>query len=80
MLRLSPLLYSLFTHHCTANISNTPLIKFADDKTVIGLITKSDHRNEIELLAKWSNDNNLILNIVRTRELIVDFGKCRNLK
>ena len=39
---LSPLLYSLFTHDCVAkHISNT-IIKFADDTTVVGLITDND--------------------------------------
>ena len=77
---LSPLLYSLFTHDCTANIPNSILIKFADDITVIGLIINDDeshYRNEIELLV---NDNNNILNIDKTKELIVDFRKCINMK
>ncbi|KAI3368381.1 hypothetical protein L3Q82_008082 [Scortum barcoo] len=36
---LSPLLYSLFTHDCVATHSSNTIIKFADDTTVIGLIT-----------------------------------------
>ena len=62
---------------------NSTLLKYADDITVIGMITdddESDYRNEIELLVKWSNDNNLILAVDETKELIVDFRKCRNLK
>ena len=50
---------------------------------MIGLIIdddQSDYRNECELLVKWSNDNNLILNVDKTKELIVDFRKCRHLK
>ncbi|KAI3371511.1 hypothetical protein L3Q82_024097, partial [Scortum barcoo] len=35
----TPLLYSLFTHDCVANHSSNTIIKFADDTTVIGLIT-----------------------------------------
>ena len=46
---LSPLLYSLFTHDCMARHgSNT--IKFADDTTVVGLITDNDktaYREEV---------------------------------
>ena len=41
---------------------------------------KSDYHNEIELLLKWSNDNNPILNVGKTKELSVDYRKCRNLK
>ncbi len=41
---LSPLLYSLYTHDCTATHSSSSnvIVKFADDTTVIGLITDSD--------------------------------------
>ncbi|KAI3354999.1 hypothetical protein L3Q82_004799 [Scortum barcoo] len=39
---LSPLLYSLFTHDCVATHSSNTIIKFADDTTVIGLITGDD--------------------------------------
>ncbi|KAI3372497.1 hypothetical protein L3Q82_022696, partial [Scortum barcoo] len=39
---LSPLLYSLFTHDCVATHSSNYIIKFADDTTVIGLITGDD--------------------------------------
>jgi hypothetical protein len=35
----SPLLYSLFSHYCVAvHDTNTVITKFADDKTVVGLI------------------------------------------
>ena len=50
---------------------------------MIGLITyddESDHRNEIELLVKWSNDNSLILNVDKTTEFIMDFRIRRNFK
>ena len=62
---------------------NSTLIKFADDIAVNISIIKddeSDYHNEIEQLVKWSNDNNLILNVNKTKELIVDFRQCRNLK
>ena len=63
---LSPLLYSLFTHDCSAHMPNSSLIKFADDITVIDLSIDNDecdYHNEIELLVKWSNDNSLILHV-----------------
>ena len=80
---LSPLLYQLFTHDCSAHMSSSKLIKFADDITAIGMIInddESDYRNEIELLVKWNNDNNIILNVDKPGELIADFRKCRNYK
>ena len=39
---LSPLLYSLFTHDCMARHDSNTIIKFADDTTVVGLITNND--------------------------------------
>ena len=62
---------------------NSTFIKFADDISMIGLIInikESDYHNKIELLVKWSKDNNLILNVDKTKELIVDFSKYINLK
>jgi hypothetical protein len=62
---LSPLLYSLFTHDCTArNDSDT---KFADDTTVVGLITDNNetaYREEVRDLALWCQDNKLYLNVI----------------
>ena len=37
---LSPLLYALFTHGCVAMHASNSIIKFADDTTVVGMITK----------------------------------------
>jgi hypothetical protein len=39
---LSPLLYSLFTHDCVAKHDSNTIIKFADNTTVLGLITDND--------------------------------------
>ena len=36
------LLYSLFTHDCVAKHTSNSIIKFADDTTVVGLITNND--------------------------------------
>ncbi|MCJ8742393.1 hypothetical protein PDJAM_G00081580 [Pangasius djambal] len=75
---LSPFLYSLFTHDCKPVYGSNSIIKFADDTTVIGLISdnnESDYRAEVEHLAAWCADNNLLLNTSKTKELIVDFRK-----
>jgi hypothetical protein len=39
---LSPLLFSLFTHDCMARHDSNIIIMFADDTTVVGLITDND--------------------------------------
>ncbi len=61
---LSPLLYSLYTHDCTATHSSNVIVKFADDTTVIGLITDNDetaYREEVSTLTKWCQENHLSL-------------------
>ncbi|KAJ8336123.1 hypothetical protein SKAU_G00394660 [Synaphobranchus kaupii] len=75
---LSPLLYSLYTHDCTATFDSNTIVKFADDTAVIGLITNNDERaylEEMRLLTQWCQENNLHLNISKTKEMLVDFGR-----
>ncbi|KAK3516038.1 hypothetical protein QTP70_002514 [Hemibagrus guttatus] len=58
--------------------TTTPLLKFADDTTVIGLIQdshESAYRQEVEQLAAWCSVNNLGLTTLRTVEMIVDFRR-----
>jgi gmma-aminobutyric acid receptor subunit gamma/cGMP-dependent protein kinase 2 len=69
---LSPLLYFLFTHDCKT------VIKFADDTTVVDLITFNDetvYREEVRDLVVCCQDNNLSLNMIKTKEMIVDYRK-----
>ena len=57
--------------------SNT-IIKSADNTTVVGLITDNDetaYREEVRDLAVWCQDNNLSLNVIKTKEMIVDYRK-----
>ena len=73
---LSPLLYSLFTHDCTARHDSNTIIKFADYTTVVGLITDNDgtaYREEVSDLAVWCQVINLSLNVIKTKEMIVGY-------
>lgn len=75
---LSPLLYSLYTHDCTPLHQSNIFVKFADDTTVVGLISRGDesaYRNEVEQLSSWCKANNLLLNTSKTKELIIDFRR-----
>ena len=75
---LSPMFYSLFTHDCLSCHVGTKILKFADDTTVIGLIKYSDeseYRDQVNKLISWCNDNNLELNVNKTKEMIVDFRR-----
>ncbi|KAK1787685.1 hypothetical protein P4O66_016178, partial [Electrophorus voltai] len=75
---LSPLLYSLYTYDCAATSSSTIIVKFADDTIVMGLISDNDERayqEGIKHLENWFQENNLLLNVSKTKELIVDCSK-----
>ena len=79
---LSPLLYTLFTHDCCSSSPSNLIVKFADDTTVLGLITGNDetsYRREAERLVEWCGDHNLVLNTSKTKEVIIDFRRARHL-
>ena len=61
---LSPLLFTLLTHDCTALHASNHIIKFPDYRTVVCLIDKNDessYREEVEQLITWCKVNNLSL-------------------
>lgn len=61
---LSQLLFTLLTHDFTTLYSSNKIIKFADDTTVVGLISRGDesaYRKEMEQLPVWCKSNNLLL-------------------
>ncbi len=75
---LSPLLFSLYTNNCTSKDPSVKLLKLADDTTLIGLIQDVDesaYRQEVKELAVWCSLNNLVLNMLKTVEMIVDFRR-----
>ncbi|XP_058613140.1 uncharacterized protein LOC131528177 [Onychostoma macrolepis] len=59
----------------TAKFSSNHIIKFADDTTVVGLISNNDethYREEVAQLAKWCGTNNLSLNVSKTKEVVME--------
>ncbi|KAI3355174.1 hypothetical protein L3Q82_017873 [Scortum barcoo] len=55
---------------------------FADDTAVVGRIAnndESDYRQEVEHLEGWCRQNNLCINVKKTKEMIVDFRRGRHL-
>ena len=75
--KISPLLYSIFTHDCLSLYDNCMVVKFADDTTVAGLIrnSESEYRNQVSALVEWCSENDLELNVKKTKEIIVDFRR-----
>ncbi len=79
---LSPLLFTLLTHDCTPSHNSNRFIKFADDMTVVDLISNRDetnYRSEVSRLDGWCSDNNLSLNVEKTKEIVVDFRRVHSL-
>lgn len=73
---LSPLMYSLFTSDCVSKRTSTSNTKFADDTTVAGLISdddESEYRDYIDWFVSYCEGNNLELNVLKTKEIIIDF-------
>uniref|UniRef100_A0A8C1GTL4 Reverse transcriptase domain-containing protein n=1 Tax=Cyprinus carpio TaxID=7962 RepID=A0A8C1GTL4_CYPCA len=75
---LSPLLFTLLTHDCTSSHNSNLFIKYADDTTVVVLISNRDetnYRSEVSRLPGWCSDNNLSLNMEKMKEIVVDFRR-----
>lgn len=72
---LGPLLYGLFTYECVPSQSNTSVSRFADNITVIGLITGGEeiaYSEEVAQLVPCCQENNLSLNAEKTKEMIIE--------
>ena len=75
---LSPQLYSFFTYDCTADDESSIIVKFADDTTLGGFIVNDDeagYRQQVQKLVDRCESNNLMLNVQKTKEMIIDFKK-----
>ncbi len=75
---LSPLLFTLLTNDCTVKFRSNLIIKFANDTSVVGLISNNDethYRGEVAQLDEWCGANNLSLNVEKTKEVVMDFRR-----
>ena len=75
---LSPFLFTIYTNSCKlSNKKDLHLIKFADDTSLQGMIheDESSYRDAVIEFTSWCRDNFLILNVKKTKELIIDFRK-----
>ncbi|KAK3521947.1 hypothetical protein QTP70_020048, partial [Hemibagrus guttatus] len=54
--------------------------KFADDTTMVGLMSKNDesaYREEVQRLTAWCKSNNLSLNVEKMKEMVADFRRAQ---
>jgi len=61
---ISPQLYSLYTHDCVAKSNSNTTVN--DEKAYL---------EEVANLSLWCQDNSLMLNVSKTKQLIVDFRR-----
>jgi len=76
---LSALLFILYTNDLHAHSPNCYVLKYADDTAIIGLLSgenETSYLEEINKCIEWCDQNNLLLNATKTKELIIDFRKC----
>ncbi|KAK3543080.1 hypothetical protein QTP70_010531 [Hemibagrus guttatus] len=60
--------------------SSNHIVKFTDDTTVLGLISKNDesaYREEVQRLTAWCKANSLSLNVDKTKEMVVVFRRAQ---
>ena len=73
---LSPALFTLYTSDCRCTARYILQVKFSDDTSLTGLITsENSYRCAVEKLVGWCNDNHLLLNVSKTKEIVGDFRR-----
>ena len=75
---LSPFLYTMYTNSCRSACSNNHYFKYADDTALVGLLSdeETDNRSDIDHFVSWCVANCFQLNVVKTKELVIDFRSC----
>ncbi|MDG2555456.1 reverse transcriptase family protein [Vibrio parahaemolyticus] len=77
---LALFLFTLYTADFSYDTPTCHLQKFSDDSAIVGLITDGDDREYRELnqdFVDWCLRNHLQINAGKTKELMVDFRRCR---
>lgn len=74
---LSPILFTLYTSDCKTTDVNSKLFKYADDTALVSLCINNDakYRDEVRAFSSWCSDNHLIINVNKTKEMIVDYSR-----
>ncbi|KAG1663834.1 Patj [Nymphon striatum] len=76
--KCAPFLFILYTSDYRSSDESCPIIKFADDTALIGLIKNDNddtYCNLIQEFIKYAEQNFLEINISKTKELLIDFRR-----
>ena len=76
---LSPVLFTHYTDEYRGNSPHSFTIKYADDTAIIGLVNKDadeiHYRRAVEDFVARCDQEGLILNVKKTKEMVIDFQK-----
>ncbi|KAI5088100.1 hypothetical protein C0J45_21643 [Silurus meridionalis] len=75
---LSPMLFALYTTDFQHNTEACHIQKFSDDTVIVACIKEDkevEYRQLVQDFVLWSKQNQLLLNIRKTKELILDFRR-----
>ena len=75
---LAPFLFTLYTADCRSSSISCPLVKFADDTMMLGLVkndNETHYRAEIDHFIEYCDNNYLELNVSKTKEMVIDFRR-----
>ena len=75
---LAPFLFTLYTADCRSSEEMCPLIKFADDTALAGLIHADDegaYLRQLQSFVEYCDSNFLQLNTSKTKEMLIDFRR-----
>ena len=67
---LSPLLFTLYTGDLRRNTDSCQIVKYADDTCITGCISNNDestYRNVVDYLVNWCDENDLWVNVNKTK-------------
>lgn len=73
---LAPFLFTIYTSDFRSNDPACPIIKFADDSAMIGLIANDDdtvYQQQLDRFVSYCDANYLELNVSKTKEMVIDF-------
>lgn len=74
---LLPLLFVLYTNICQTSHEKRHIIKFADDSVIMALLSHDDPvpGPVVEEFIQWCKSSFLIINVSKTKEMMIDFRK-----
>ncbi|KAK0143188.1 Transposable element Tcb2 transposase [Merluccius polli] len=73
-----PFLFTLYTTDFQYKSESCHLQNFSDDDAVVGCIRgggEGEYRALVDNFVEWSEQNHLRLNVNKTREMVIDFGR-----